>query len=231
MDGVLLFNKPTAWTSHDAVDFVRRCTGQRSVGHAGTLDPMATGLLVILIGRATKLSAALSGLDKDYTGSILFGVSTDTQDTQGKVLTSTNPGIISREVMEKLFADLSGPQLQTPPAFSAVRKNGKKLYQWAREGVAVEAEPREIFVKEFRVTGFNFPTVSFFMSCSKGTYVRTLAHEAGKRAGVGAALSALCRTRIGPFRLEAALDRETLGGLSPEEIQKQLTAHENLSRV
>ncbi len=231
MDGILLFDKPTKWTSHDAVDFVRRCTGQRSVGHAGTLDPMATGLLVMLVGRATKLSATLSGLDKDYTGSIIFGVTTDTQDTQGKVLTSVDPGMISKETIEKFFAELSGTLLQAPPAFSAVRKNGKKLYEWARAGVVVEAKPREIFVKEFRMTQFAFPAVSFFVSCSKGTYVRTLAHEVGQKAGVGATLSALCRTRIGSFLLENALTREMLGSLSQEEIQKRLISHENLSRV
>ena len=231
MDGILLFDKPSSWTSHDAVDFVRRRIGQRAVGHTGTLDPMATGLLVMLVGRATKLSISLSGLDKDYTGAMIFGVTTDTQDIQGKVLSSVDPGLVSREVIEKIFTTLSGPQLQKPPAFSAVKKNGKKLYQWARQGIALEAEPREILVKEFRVTRFEFPAVSFFLSCSKGTYARTLAHEAGQRAGTGAALSELRRTRVGPFLLENAFNESQLKNLTQEKIEKVLIKDENLLRL
>ena len=137
MDGILLFNKPILWTSHDAVDFIRRQTGQRRVGHAGTLDPMATGLLVILVGAATKLSGELSGLEKEYGGSMRLGISTDTQDMEGRITTEAPFDEIKREEVSKIFREMTGLHFQTPPAFSAIQQGGKRLYDLARQGVAV----------------------------------------------------------------------------------------------
>ncbi len=220
MDGILLVDKPPRWTSHDAVDFVRRAAGQKRVGHAGTLDPMATGLLVLLLGAATKRSAEFMGLDKDYTGSIRLGVTTDTWDLEGKVLSEKPAGAVTRESLERIFAGLEGPQSIVPPAYSAIKQGGKKLYELARRGVAVEAPPREITVAEFRLERFESPEAYFFVSCSKGTYVRSLAHLVGERAGCGGTLSSLVRTRIGRWHLKDAmmLDRPSTG----EDIECRL---------
>ena len=134
MDGVLLFNKPILWTSHDAVDFIRQRIGQRSVGHAGTLDPLAMGLLVILIGKATKLSQGLSGSDKEYAGSLTLGIRTDSQDLEGKIISSGDFSNVSPQKAEAVFLNMTGVQQQVPPRFSAVKKKGKSLYAWARKG-------------------------------------------------------------------------------------------------
>lgn len=205
MDGIILFNKPILWTSHDAVDFFRRRLGQRKVGHAGALDPMATGLLLILAGSATKLSSSLSGLDKDYRGVMTFGVATDTQDFEGRILSETDTSSLTEDQVHKTLAGFEGLIRQVPPSFSAVKRQGKKLYEWARRGVMVAVEPREITVRRFELTTFSSPDAHFFLSCSKGTYVRTLCDEAGKALGCGAALSALVRTRIGDYHLKDAV--------------------------
>jgi tRNA pseudouridine55 synthase len=232
MDGILLFNKPILWTSHDAVDFIRRRLGQKAVGHAGTLDPLATGLLVMLLGKATKLSQELSASDKDYAGTLTLGVRTDTQDLEGKIVSFGDWEKVQKSEIENLFLAMSGAQLQAPPQFSAVKKKGKSLYRWAREGVTVENEAREINVKRFILTGLSLPDVYFSLGCSKGTYVRTLCDDAGQRLGCGAVLSALVRTRSGPFRLTAALTQEDIQRFSLTEIEKRLVKppHENLPR-
>ncbi len=232
MDGVLLFNKPILWTSHDAVDFFRRRLGQKTVGHAGTLDPLATGLLVILLGKATKLSQELSASDKDYAGSLTLGIRTDTQDLEGKIIATGDWALIQKSDIETLFLRMSGPQFQTPPLFSAVKKNGKNLYQWARAGVVVEREAREINITKFIMTKLLLPDVYFSLGCSKGTYVRALCDDVGERLGCGAVLSSLVRTRSGPFRLVDALNQEQLRHFPLAELEKHLVAHpnENLQR-
>ena len=230
MDGILLFKKPILWTSHDAVDFIRRRLGQKAVGHAGTLDPLATGLLVILLGKATKLSQELSASDKDYAGSLTLGIRTDTQDLEGKILSTGDWTTIQKNGIEALFSEMSGVQFQTPPLFSAVKKKGRNLYCWARAGVIVEREAREINVHRFRMTELLLPDVYFSLSCSKGTYVRALCDDAGKRLGCGAVLSSLVRTRSGPFYLTDALNEEEVRHLPLAEIEKRLAAHENLQR-
>lgn len=205
MDRIILFNKPILWTSHDAVDFFRRRLGQRKVGHAGALDPMATGLLLILAGSATKLSSTLSGLDKDYEGVMTLGVTTDTQDFEGKILTEIDASGISEDEVRGVMAGFEGAIRQVPPAYSAVKSGGKKLYEWARRGVTLEVEAREITVKRFELTAFSSPDAHFSLSCSKGAYVRALCDETGKALGCGAALSALVRTRIGEHHLKDAV--------------------------
>ncbi len=224
MDGILLFNKPILWTSHDAVDFLRRKLGQKSVGHAGTLDPMATGLLVMLVGKCTKLSADLSGLDKDYYGSLILGLATDTQDLEGKIITTADPSAVGQALLERTLGELTGAQTQAPPAYSAAKKDGKKMYQWARQGVAMQAKTRDITVKEFRLLRFTGPEATFFLTCSKGTYVRTLCDAVGRRLGCGATLSSLVRSRVGEFRLDDALDRAAIEDLSPAVIEKKMVA-------
>ena len=222
MDGVLLMDKPAGWTSHDAVDFLRRKLGQRKIGHAGTLDPMATGLLVLLIGKSTRLSGQLTGLDKDYRGSIRLGVVTDTWDKEGKVLREASAAAVTRTQVEEAVGSLRGTQKITPPAFSALKKEGKRYYAMARQGLVLEPPAREVTVAEFRVERFESPEVFFFVSCSKGTYVRSLAHHVGEKLGCGACLSSLVRTRVGPFRLDDALTAPRLEKMSPGEIEKHL---------
>ena len=231
MDGILLFNKPILWTSHDAVDFIRRRIGQKAVGHTGTLDPLASGLLVILLGRATKLSQDLSASDKDYAGAMTLGIRTDTQDLEGKILSNADCTLISKEAVETLFLKMSGVQLQTPPAFSAVKKNGKNLYQWARAGVRVEGAARTISVTRFLLEEFVPPDIYFSLSCSKGAYVRTLCDDAGQRLGCGAVLSSLVRTRSGPFYLTDALSEAHIQNLTLSEIEKRLVIYANLPRI
>ena len=222
MDGILLFDKPLLWTSHDAVDYVRARTGQRAVGHAGTLDPMATGLLILLLGKATKLSAKFSQLDKDYRGLMMLGVTTDTQDLDGRILSEREASTITQSALEEVFSRLRGKISQTPPAFSALKQKGRKLYEMARKGIAVTADSREVTVAAFEILRFTPPEVAFFVSCSKGTYVRSLCHEAGDRLGCGAVLSALVRTRIGSFHLKEAIQKEQIDNAGIAAIRKCL---------
>ncbi len=222
MDGILLFNKPILWTSHDAVDFIRRRVGQKAVGHAGTLDPLATGLLVMLLGKATKLSQEFSALDKEYSGAMTLGITTDTQDLEGKILRSAGFDNIEEAELLRIFAQFIGKQMQTPPLFSAVRTKGKKLYDWTRRGVAVEPTGREIVISKLELLNFSLPDVHFSLTCSKGTYVRALCDDVGKKLGCGATLSALVRDRIGKFHLKDALNEEQTRKMSLAEIEKYL---------
>jgi len=222
MDGILLFNKPILWTSHDAVDFVRRRAGQRAVGHAGTLDPLATGLLVLLLGNATKLSAEFSAYDKDYSGSFHFGMTTDTQDMEGRLLEARDASDLTAAQIQEAFRSLQGTQPQTAPLYSAVKKNGKKLCDWTRQGVSVERTPRTITVTRFDLLRYDAPEAYFSLSCSKGTYVRALCDAAGSKVGVGATLSALVRDRVGPFLLTKASDEKSLWALPAADLARRL---------
>ena len=222
MDGILLFNKPILWTSHDAVDFIRKKIRQKSVGHAGTLDPLATGLLVMLIGKATKLSSVLTSMDKDYSGALTLGFSTDTQDLEGRVLFGGQPAFPDEARVHSIFAELTGNKLQTPPAYSAVRQKGKKMYELARQGAVIESQPREVVISQFSITRWDPPEVYFFLTCSKGAYVRSLCDDVGKRLGCGATLSALVRNRVGPFRLAHALTRERTDRLPCDLLERML---------
>lgn len=229
MDGLLLFNKPILWTSHDAVDFLRRRTGQRAVGHAGTLDPLATGLLVILLGKWTKRADEYMGLDKSYEGTILLGVETDSYDLDGRICPCEQPAAIDAKKIEAVFARFTGDSLQTPPAYSAIKKAGKKLYELARQGQTVEVQARPIVIREFFLNYFHENEIAFSLSCSKGTYVRSLAHEVGRTLGCGGVLSSLVRTRIGSFYLKDALSEADLKIMSYRQIEEYL--NENISRI
>lgn len=212
MDGILLLNKPSAWTSHDLVDAVRRRMGQRAVGHAGTLDPMATGLMILLLGKATKRSSDFIGLDKDYRGSIRLGVTTDSWDLDGRVLEEKAVPALTEDRLRALFSGMTGERSWMPPAFSALKRKGRKAYELARRGETVTVEPRASRIDRLELEAFDTPEVYFSMTCSKGTYVRSVAQELGVRLGCGAALSSLVRTRIGNFHLEqaASLEHEDL---------------------
>jgi tRNA pseudouridine55 synthase len=202
-DGLLLVDKPAGMTSHDVVDVERRHLGTRKIGHAGTLDPMATGLLVLGVGRATRLLRYLGDLPKAYEGAGLLGQETDTLDAEGTVVRTALVSV-SREGLDRACASLLGRTLQSPPAYSAVKVGGRKLYEAARAGEALEAPARPIRVDRFEVTGFATPAFDFVVTCSGGTYVRVLVADVGAALGCGAHLTRLRRTAIGPFEVAEA---------------------------
>jgi tRNA pseudouridine55 synthase len=208
-EGLLLVDKPPGVTSHDVVDSVRRTLATKKVGHAGTLDPMATGLLLIGVGRATRLLRFLGDLLKTYEGTLKLGVETDTLDADGEVIRESTVDVTTERVAEAMHS-LVGESLQRPPAFSAVKVGGRKLYEAARAGDPLEAEPREIRVDAFDLLSFDPPDVTFRVICSGGTYVRVLAADVGASVSAGAHLTALRRTAIGPYRLEEAVTPEAV---------------------
>lgn len=216
IEGILLVDKPAGMTSHDVVDVVRRALGTRKVGHAGTLDPLATGLLVLGVGRATRLLRFLGDLPKTYEGTGVLGVRTTTLDAEGEV-TATAPVEVSREELERACAELEGESLQRPPAYSAVKVGGRKLYEAARRGERLEAEPRRIRVDRFEVLAFDPPRFDFRVVCSGGTYVRVLVADVGEALGCGAHLAALRRTAIGPFTVAEARPPDDPGEPLPLE--------------
>lgn len=215
-DGLLLIDKPAGITSHDAVDEVRRALRVRKVGHAGTLDPMATGLLVMGVGRATRLLRFLGDLDKEYRGTARLGEETDTLDADGRVIGTAAVDVTDREV-GRAMAELTGEFEQRPPAYSAVKVGGQRLHRAARSGRPVEALPRPVRVDAFDLVRFNGRDVEFRVVCSSGTYIRVLAADLGSRLGTGAHLVRLVRTRIGPFRLEEATPPDRPGDPMPPE--------------
>jgi tRNA pseudouridine55 synthase len=204
VEGRLLVDKPAGVTSHDVVDVVRGRLGTRKVGHAGTLDPMATGLLVIGVGRATRLLRFLADLAKTYEGTLRLGVETDTLDADGRVVRESAADVTESQVADAMRT-LEGESLQRPPAYSAVKVGGRKLYEAAREGERLEAEPRSIRVDSLDLLSFDPPDVAFRVVCSGGTYVRVLAADVGAAVSSGAHLIALRRTAIGPYRAEDAV--------------------------
>lgn len=216
LDGVLLVDKPGGPTSHDVVDRIRRDFRLRKVGHGGTLDPQATGLLVILIGRATRLSSLMMAADKVYEGTMTFGAITDSHDADGTVLEERPVHGLDRETLIKAMAGFQGDRMQTPPMVSAVKKDGIPLYKHARKGREVERPARLIRVYEFRLLDFEIPKADFRVRCTKGTYVRSLCHELGLQLGCGAYLSRLRRTQSGNLEVKNAMTMDVLlrGGLS-----------------
>ena len=218
-DGILLVDKPTEWTSSDVVVKIRNHFKFSKVGHGGTLDPLATGLLVLLIGKGTKLSDRIMGGDKSYEGVLRLGVTTSSQDADGEILTEQDASHITREQVDAVIENYLGDIEQIPPMVSAIKKNGVPLYKMARKGQEIEREPRKIHVFSFEVLGFDNPFVTFRVKSTKGTYVRTLAHDIGNDLGVGGSLNALRRTASGPLSIDKAhtmedilaCDRETIG--------------------
>jgi tRNA pseudouridine55 synthase len=201
--GVLLVDKPPAWTSHDVVSFIRRF-GFRKVGHCGTLDPAATGLLVIVIGRATRQADRFAGQDKVYDAVLRLGVETASQDADGEVTARRDWQGVTSEQVRAAMAAFVGPQLQIPPMVSAIKQDGRRLYELARRGLTVERPPRPITVHALDILRLELPEVAFRVACSKGTYVRTLSADIGTRLGCGAHLQSLRRCASGRFRVEDA---------------------------
>ena len=209
-EGLLLVDKPRGVTSHDVVDVLRRGLATRKVGHAGTLDPMATGLLLIGVGRATRLLRFLGGLPKTYEGSIRLGIETTTLDADGDVVREAGVDVTETQVGDAMRS-LVGESLQRPPAYSAVKVGGRKLYEAAREGERLEAEPRPIRVDAFDLLSYEAPNVTFRVTCSGGTYVRVLASDVGAALSCGAHLIALRRTAIGPYLVDDAVAPDRAG--------------------
>lgn len=220
--GVLLVDKPTDHTSHDVVARLRGKLKTRKIGHAGTLDPMATGLLVMLVGKATRISQYLISLDKEYTGTVELGKITDSQDAEGQLMeTRVVPALTEAEV-KKAMQGFLGDQYQMPPMYSAIKIDGVPLYKKARQGEDVVREPRFIRVSEIELTGFALPRFDFRLRCSKGTYVRTIAHDLGQKLGCGGHLAALRRTASGQFNLADAVTLDALLEMPLNEIEQRL---------
>ncbi len=222
MDGILILDKPGGMTSHDVVRRVRRACRTRRVGHAGTLDPMATGLLLVAVGEATRIVEFLMEGDKAYRATLKLGEATDTQDAEGRVVASSDRTCFTTAEIEKAFADFLGPQEQIPPMFSALKKNGVALHRLARKGVEIERQPRNIFIRSLEIVAINLPFISFEVVCSKGTYVRTLCHDIGMKLGTPAHLTALRRIRSGSFRIEEAVATDVLEQTDPAALQQKM---------
>ncbi|MEA3485700.1 MAG: tRNA pseudouridine(55) synthase TruB [Candidatus Aerophobetes bacterium] len=221
MDGLLLVDKPKGITSYDVVSKIRKILKVRKVGHTGTLDPAATGLLLICVGKATKLTPFLQNLDKDYEGELIFGLTTTSLDEEGEILEEKDASSLNRDRVEELFSCFKGKIKQVPPMFSAIHWKGKKLYHLAREGVEVPRPSRNIQIYELRLVNFipgQHPRARFKLHCSKGTYVRSLCSDIGKASDYGGYQVSLCRTRVGLFDLSKATQLEELdeGGIRKE---------------
>jgi len=222
LDGVLLVDKPSEHTSHDVIARLRGKLRMRKIGHAGTLDPMATGLLIVLVGRATRVSQFIISLDKEYEGTVELGKTTDSQDADGEVMeTRPVPALAEADVRAAMQGFL-GDQYQTPSMFSAIKIGGVPLYKRARKGEEVEREPRFIRVMSWDLLRFESPRIDFRLRCTKGTYVRTLAHDLGAKLGCGAHLSALRRTATDRFNVAQALTMDQIQAMSLPEIEKRL---------
>lgn len=210
IDGVLLVDKPTGCTSHDIVDFVRRRFGFKKVGHCGTLDPLATGLLMLVIGKATKIQDLLMAEDKAYIGTMKLGQVTDSQDSDGKIVEEHPVPELTQAQVEAVMKEFTGDFYQTPPMVSALKKQGVPLYKLARAGKVVEREPRLVHIAYYKVHNFASPEVKFEIGCSKGFYVRTYCHDIGQKLGCGAHLIQLSRIKSGNFTLDRAVSWEKL---------------------
>ena len=222
LDGAILVDKPAGPTSHDVVDAIRRHFGIKKVGHCGTLDPNATGLLIIVLGRGTKLSEKLMGDDKVYEGTIRFGVATSSYDSDGEVLETKPVPALSLEQLNELATQFIGDQMQTPPMVSAIKKDGVPLYKLARKGVEVEREPRLIHIYNFRFTKYAEPDGDFRLACTKGTYVRSVAHELGQKIGCGAHLAELRRSASGKFDVADATPLDTVLNMTTTQLEKKV---------
>ncbi len=203
---VLLFDKPLKWTSFDIVKKVRILTKVKKVGHAGTLDPLATGLLIVCTGKFTKKINEYMGMEKEYTGTITLGSTTPTYDLEKEPENFKDTSHLSNEMLFNATHQFIGDILQMPPQHSAIKKDGKRLYESARLGIEVKVDPRPVTIKEFVLTKIEMPVVHFKVVCSTGTYIRSLANDFGAALGVGGYMSGLCRTRIGNFEVKDAFN-------------------------
>ncbi len=210
LSGIVNVDKPSGMTSHDVVDAVRRMAGQRKVGHAGTLDPLASGVLIVCLGQATRVAEYLMAGRKSYRATILLGQTTTTYDVEGEVVTSGGRTDFSQAEIEAALAGFVGPIEQVPPIYSALKQQGQPLYKLARQGKEVEPLPRPVEIYGLELLGWIPPALTVIVTCSPGTYVRSLAHDLGQRLGSGACLAGLVRLRSGRFSLEEAVSLERL---------------------
>lgn len=222
MNGLLILDKPAGMTSHDAVSIVRRATGERSVGHLGTLDPMATGVLPLLLGKYTRLAQFFKESDKYYTGTIRFGFGTDTFDADGEPQSAALPVTFTLDQLRSMARPFQGTIDQIPPVYSAKKIGGVPAHKLARAGKEVPVKPARITIHSFALESLDGDLASFTMHVSAGGYVRSVAHELGQLAGCGAHLASLRRTQAGPFTLEQAITVEELKAVTPAEIEGRL---------
>ena len=217
---VLLINKPLYWTSFDAVRKIRNLVRIKKVGHAGTLDPLATGLLIICTGKFTKRINEFMASEKEYTGTFTLGAITPTYDLESEPENFVDYSKISEPQILDATKNFMGEILQTPPIHSAIKKDGKRAYELARQGKEVKLEPRKITIKEFEITNIEMPVVSFRVVCTTGTYIRSLANDFGASLGCGAYLSKLCRTRIGEFSINQSMTMEEAEAFIKRKIEE-----------
>ena len=206
VEGVILVDKPKGITSHDVVDIIRKKLKTKKVGHAGTLDPLAEGLLIMLVGKCTKMFAKFANFDKEYLGVLKLGEVTSTGDSQGEVTKRGEYKDIKQETIEEAFSSFVGEIDQIPPMVSALRVNGKRLYELARRGIVIDRAARRINIISLKILKINFPLIEFRVHCSKGTYVRKLAEDIGEKLGCGAHMVKILRLSIGPFNLDQAVN-------------------------
>ncbi len=221
-DGAVLVDKPAGPTSHDLVDAIRRQFLLKKVGHCGTLDPNATGLLIIVLGRGTKLSEKLMADDKVYEGSIKLGETTDSYDAAGELVASLPVPPLSLEAINQAATEFVGDLMQIPPMVSAIKKGGVPLYKLARKGIEIEREARLVHIYNFRFSAYEEPVGTFRLACTKGTYVRSVAHDLGEKLGCGAHLAALRRVVSGKFDVAQAIQFEELMKLEPRELERHV---------
>ena len=222
LDGAILIDKPVGPTSHDVVDAIRRRFRFKKVGHCGTLDPNATGLLVVVLGRGTKLSERLMSGDKVYEGEIKFGETTSSYDTDGELVASLPVPLLTVEELNREAAAFVGDLMQTPPMVSAIKKDGVPLYKLARKGIEVEREARMVHVYNFQFSSYQEPLGRFRVACTKGTYVRSLAHDLGQKLGCGAHLHTLRRAASGKFDVSEAVPLEAVMTMTLPEFEKRV---------
>ena len=231
MFGFINVNKPSGMTSHDVVSFLRRNLKIKKIGHTGTLDPMANGVLPIAVGDATRLIQYLSD-DKEYVATVKFGVSTDTYDKEGEIV-STSDKIVEQAELDDALNQFRGEILQKPPIYSALKKNGKKLYEYAREGKEVEIEARKVTIEKLDLLSLENNVAKLRVKCSKGTYIRSIAHDLGEVLGCGGHLISLTRTIAGDFKIENSIELSTIENSENKEnfIENPLNYFSNLEKV
>jgi tRNA pseudouridine55 synthase len=231
LDGVLLVDKAEGMTSHDVVALVRRCLGIKKIGHCGTLDPIATGLLLLTIGRGTKVQDLLMSEDKEYAGTITLGITTTTQDRQGEVVDERPVPTLAENEVRAAFEKFRGDSYQMPPMVSAKKHAGVPLYKLARQGKVVEREPRLVHVYRYTIDRIAPPEIDFSVLCSKGFYVRTYAHDIGEALGCGAHLQSLRRIKSGRFDVANAISIDEIKNKSREEILQRILSLSEVSRM
>jgi tRNA pseudouridine55 synthase len=230
-DGVLLVDKAGGMTSHDVVALARRKLGTKKIGHCGTLDPIATGLLLLTVGRGTKVQDLLMSEDKEYAGTFVLGVTTDTQDRQGKVIRHRSVPALGEDQIRAAFEKFHGDFYQLPPMVSAKKHGGVPLYKLARQGKTVDREPRLVHVYRYNIDRIALPEIDFSVLCSKGFYVRTYVHDIGEALGCGAHLKSLRRTKSGRFDVANAITVDQMNNVPREEILGRLLSLPEVSRM